>query len=173
MNKCAYCGNDNPAEAVNCSSCGSLLVVEQTSAETERRKKSKATAVILALIFGPLGLLYLGGEGLMAVIFFVGIGFFALPLLLAAVHEIHGFGLLFGLVGRVVCVWWALKVLERRDADPDALDADTLLNEAAKLENIDVTQAIASYEVIIKMFPDTSASAEARRNSQTLRSHKS
>jgi hypothetical protein len=173
MNKCGYCGHENTAEAVHCSDCGTLLVEEQTTSESECPKKSKTVAVILALIFGPIGLLYLGLEGLMVVIFVVGIAFFALPLLVSATNQFHGVGLLISLLGRAASAWWALTVVERRNSDPDAPDAGVLLDEAAKLENVDFAQAIAKYEELIAKYPDSSASAMAKSCLQTIRPHKS
>ena len=47
-------------------------------------------------------------------------------------------------------------------------DAVQLLDRAARLESVDRTQAVAAYEEIIRLFPETRASDEARRNIQTL-----
>jgi hypothetical protein len=165
MNKCEYCGRENEAEALYCSGCGTPLVSEEL---LPPRKKSKIAAGILAFIFGPLGLLYLGGEGFMVIIFLLGLGIFVAPILYYVLIATK-IGLLFNLLARVVCVMWAVNAVERRNANPDdPPDTLTLLNEAAQLENTDIAQAIAKYEEVISMYPESRASAEAARNIQTL-----
>jgi hypothetical protein len=145
--------------------------------ESQPQKKSKAVAVILAAIFGPLGLLYLGGEGLMVVLCVVGVGFFVLPLIMGATQVINGFGLLISLLGRALSIWWAVKAVERQNLDAGAseanVEADALLDEAVKLENVDMAQAIVKYEELIATYPSSSASDSARNCLKTIRSHQS
>ena len=166
MQVCDYCGGKNTDEAANCSGCGNPL---RELAASQNPKKSKGLAVFLALIFGPLGLLYVGGEGLMIVIFIAGLSFLLIPVLTAAAHFMNGFGLLFSLVGRLAAAWWASVAIDRQNADPDVPDAQDLLVEAAKLENQDFALAIAKYEEIIARFPKTTAATSARNCLQTLR----
>ncbi len=137
----------------------------------EPRKKSKAVAVILALIFGPLGLLYLGMEGLVAVLFVFGIGLFILPFLIGGIHHVGGLGWLVSAVARLACAWWAMNAVDSRNARPDAPDVGGLLDEAARLENVDFAQAIAKYEELIEKYPESTASGVARNCLRTLRSH--
>ena len=141
--------------------------------ESRALKKSRVVAVILAAIFGPLGLLYLGGEGVLAVILVMGIGFFALPLVMGATHNINGFGLLVSLLGRALSIWWAVKTLARQSLDSGASDAeaDALLDQAVKLGGVDMVQAVAKYEHLIAKYPDSSASASARNCLNTIKSH--
>lgn len=51
-------------------------------------------------------------------------------------------------------------------------DATRLLNVAAQLESSDPVRAIAVYTEIIRLFPNSSASAEAQRNLQAISSTK-
>jgi hypothetical protein len=167
MKKCDYCGRENGAEALYCTGCGTPVVPEDQLPQPEPRKKSRFIAVILPLIFGPLGLLYLGGEGFIVIMFIVGVFFLTLPFI-AAVQAVHG-GVWIAIFGRIGCAVYAFNALSERDVSPDDLpDANTMLNEAARLENSDIGLAIAKYEEVIEMFPDTSASAEAERNIETL-----
>lgn len=174
MRICDYCGRHNPDTATHCSGCGTALVPE-AAPEPRVRRKSKAVAVILAAIFGPLGLLYLGMEGLMAVFFVVGIIFFALPLITNAAHFVNGFGLLISLLGRALCVWWAVKTVARQNSGSGAADANdeagALLDQAVKLEGVDMAQAITKYEELIAKYPGSSASTSARNCLNTIRSH--
>jgi hypothetical protein len=150
-------------------------LVPELVPESRAPKKSKAVAVILAAIFGPLGLLYLGMEGLMVVILVIGIGFFALPLVMGAAHQVNGFGLLISLLGRALSVWWAVKTVARQNLDSGASDAsaeaDALLDQAVKLEGVDMAQAVTKYEELIANYPGSSASRSARNCLNTIRSH--
>ena len=169
MHVCDYCGRENSDAAANCSGCGNQIFEAPDSAEPKQKTKSKAVAVTLALIFGPIGLLYLGGEGLLAVLLVVGLSFFLVPLVMAASHQMNGLNLLISLLGRAISAWWAISVVDRRNADPEEEDAHALLDEAVKLENIDFGQAIAKYEEVIARFPNTTAAAAAKDCVQSLR----
>ena len=169
---CDYCGGHNPDTATHCSGCGTALVPEPAP-ESQALKKSKGVAVILAAIFGPLGLLYLGGEGLMVVLLVMGIGFFAFPLIMGAPHHVNGFGLLISLLGRALSVLWAVKAVARRNLDSGASDAeaDALLDQAVELESVDMAQAVSKYKELISKYPASSASTSARNCLDTIRSH--
>ena len=173
MTACDYCGQKIATGVVYCPGCGTQLVELAPAPESGERQKSKASAVILALIFGPLGLLYLGMEGMMVILFVLGISVFLFPIILLPLHN-NGLGLLFTLLVRVACVWWALNIIDHRNnesiSDPDA---ETLLNQATKLENVDFDQAIAKYEEVIEKYPSTSASKVAKTCVNTLKLNKS
>jgi hypothetical protein len=166
---CGHCGRENVDEAINCFNCGTVLNTPETVNESEPTKKSKAVAVTLALIFGPLGLLYLGIEGFMVVLAVVGLGFFLLPLIAIAVHG-TGIGLLISLLARVAAAWWAIKAVDRRNNfDSDGSEANDLLDEATKLESVDLALAIAKYEELVSLHPGTRPAIIAANCLKTLR----
>lgn len=218
---CNHCGRDNADAASHCSGCGTALVPEAQPESRAPKRKSKPVAVILALFFGPLGLLYLGMEGVtaviavavilvlifgpvglwflgveevMAVIFVAGVGYFAPPLFLIKAsfyYHPNGIGGLVSLLARALCVWWALKVVTRQNSASSVsdqnsesgvsdtaagaadalLEADALLKQAVKLEDVDMAQAISKYEELIAKYPGCRASTSARICLATIKSH--
>jgi hypothetical protein len=168
MKKCSYCGQANADGQTHCSGCGNpspeTEALEASQKESQEKKKSKTLAVILAVIFGPLGLLYLGGEGLIIILFVFGIGVFVFPLLVKA-----KVGLLVSLLVRLVCAVYAANAVDNRNGtNGEQEEALGLLNEAARLENKDMVKAIAKYQEVVAKFPDSRASTEAQRNIETL-----
>lgn len=165
MAKCDYCGQENAVDASHCTGCGKVLEVELPKAPV---KKSKTIAVVLAILLGPLGLLYLGGEGLVAVLFVAGVSLFVLPIL-TGVPELRHFSLLIALLARVACVSYALKACqEPRDAEWEA-EAEALLDEAIQLENVDMALTLTKYEEVISHFPNSKASQAATICIKTLK----
>ena len=73
-----------------------------------KKKKSKFVAVVLAAIFGPLGMLYLGVEGLGVILFVVGISFFLAPFFFASM-KFPALRLAIFLLVRIACIIWAIK----------------------------------------------------------------
>jgi len=162
MVKCGYCGRENEDETQQCLGCGSGLAFREET--PERRKKSKIVASILAFIFGPLGLLYLGIEGLMVMLFVAGVGFFVAPMVLGKIS-----GLTISFFGRVACVIYAINAIDKEGVNKTPRDeAIEELNEAARLENVDCHQAIAKYEEIKAKLPNSAASEEAERAIKSL-----
>jgi hypothetical protein len=134
-------------------------VSEPPSPDAQPKKKSKITAVLLALIFGPLGLLYVRAWWPAFVMILIGFPF---------IITRHG-GLWLTIGSRIVAAIWAYHaVIELDEAPQPNRDSAALLNEAARLESVDRSKAIAAYEEIIRLYPDTSASSEAARNIQAL-----
>jgi hypothetical protein len=122
--------------------------------------KSKTLAVLLALVFGPLGLIYVGAWRPALKLIAAGMPFVLL--------DKGGLWLTFG--SRIIGAAWAYhKVIEQDTAPNIDRDSIRLLDEAARLENFDRAQAIAVYEEIIQQYPETSASKEAARNIETLK----
>lgn len=168
MFKCDYCGQEYSVEATQCPSCGKSFAEEPVSPPPP---KSKTIAVVLALIFGPLGLLYLGGEGVMALLFVVGVSIFVLPVVAYGVH-MQGLGLLITILARVASVSWVLHALARREpGHAEELEAGQLLDEAIKLENADFGQAISKYEEVMQNYPGSNASKAAQTCIATLRAN--
>jgi len=131
--------------------------------------KSKVIAVLLALYFGPLGLLYLVVKGRMIILLLIGLGILFFPLLFVWAH-MSGIGWLIALVARVACVSFVLGYMNRPAGAQDvAGQAEILLDEAVKLENIDFGQAIAKYEEVITKFPNSRASKAANSCLKTIR----
>jgi hypothetical protein len=157
---CPYCGRANPDRLAHCRECGTRLAPEETapaeSSLTEPRRKNKVLAICLALILGPLGLLYVSAAGCVFMVLVY------LPFLLTGKG-----GLWFVITGRFVCAILAAAAADRHNARPSAA-AQRLLDEAARLEGSDPGQAIARYEEITREFPNTPASAEAGRNIRSL-----
>ncbi|HEX5220749.1 MAG TPA: hypothetical protein VFZ59_14355 [Verrucomicrobiae bacterium] len=160
---CSYCGRENPDRHHTCRECGTALATpEQQPANTGPCGKSKVVAVCLSLIFGPLGLVYVNAWG--AAFLAIAIGF---PFVVT--HK-GGLWLTFG--GRILCAVWAYCVLQEDDKAPNLRrDSLRLLNEAARLENVDRNQAIAAYEQIAKDYSGTDAGKEAARSIEVLRRH--
>ena len=163
---CSYCGRENPERLLACPGCGTPLSTETILPITGPKKKSMLMAVGLAAVFGPLGLLYSnvsGGICLIAVAVAKAI-LVRNPGTTEALVSFFGF--------RVVCVALAIRGVSRLDRESgSASDAGELLDEAARLENIDRTKAILAYEEIVSRFPGTAASREAQRNIQVLKQH--
>lgn len=131
-------------------------------------KKSKGVAVVSALVFGPLGLLYLGLEGMMLTLFIVGAGLFVLPFLMPLIHQTN-FGLLVSLLVRAGCAAWAIKAVDQRNGRlADAPDAENLLDEATRLESIDLAQALAKYKEVVDKFPDSRSAKVAKSCIETM-----
>lgn len=167
MGKCGYCGKDNHDSSHSCVKCGTQLI--EADAATGKPEKSKTAAVVLALIFGPLGLLYLGMEGMVVILLVMGVGLFALPLLLPMIHGTD-FGLLISLLVRVACAAWAIKVVNRRNNEvKDTSGAEDLLDEATRLESIDLVAAQAKYQEVVEKYPDSKSAKLARSCLETLR----
>jgi hypothetical protein len=117
-------------------------------------------AVLLALIFGPLGLLYVRAWGTASV----------LVLITAPLVIMHKGGLWLTVGGRILCGALAYAMAAEQDETPNARrDSERLLDEAASLESLDRTKAIAAYEEIIRLYPNAVASKEAKRNIETLK----
>ena len=78
--------------------------------------------------------------------------------------------LLFNFVARVICAVWAyIELREADEASKPRRRANQLLDEAARLESVDRVKAIATYEDIVRLYPDTPAGKQAVRNIETLR----
>jgi hypothetical protein len=84
----------------------------------------------------------------------------------------HG-GLWFAIGNRIICTAWAYSaVRKRRESASPRSDPASLLDAAARLEDVDRVKAIAAYEDIVRLFPGTPASREAARNIHTLTQQK-
>ncbi len=158
---CSYCGRANPDRLSTCTGCGTPLVSEPPPpASTEPARKSKAVAVFLSLIVGPLGLIYVGGWWQAFVMIVVGVPFFLT----------HKGGLWFTIGGRLVAAAWAYSVIvEQDDAPNPERDTRRLLDKAARLENVDFHKAIAAYEEVMRQYPGTRASKQAANAIETLK----
>ena len=163
---CDYCGRENPERLLACSGCGSPLSEEPPPATTGPKGKSMPIAITLALVFGPLGLLY-SNTSAAIVLIVLAVGKMIL------LRDTGTTGALISFFAfRVVCVALAIHSISRFNAQSDpASDTEALLDQAARLESIDRAQAILAYEEIVKRFPKTAAGREAERNIQVLKQH--
>jgi hypothetical protein len=156
---CSYCGRENTDHLPTCSGCGSPLTTAAPDAKSEPSQKSVALGICLAIFFGPLGLLYAN----------IFAGLIMLTIAIATYFLTRGgVGVAIGL--RIVCAVWAYTLLRDELGVSDPQDESLeLLNEAARLENSDIPQAIVKYEEVIRLYPKTRASKEAVRNIVTLK----
>jgi hypothetical protein len=77
------------------------------------------------------------------------------------------------LLSRIISVSRALTLLHEQEIalNPNG-NPQFLLDQAARLENMDKLKAIVAYEEIIQQFPNTKASGEASRNIAILKRQK-
>jgi len=160
---CAYCGHENLKESPACAGCGTPLVNDASSSiNTNPKRKSKYLAVILALIFGPLGLLYVRAWWPAFIMMLIGASFLLT----------HTGGIWIPIGARIIAAAWAYAAVTEQAEDPNvSRDSARMLGEAAHLESVDISKSVAAYEEIIQLFPGTPASAEAARNIETLKRH--
>src|SRR5690242_4653746 len=145
---CSYCGRQNPDRLPTCPGCGTPLVSEPYSPQTEPKTKSRVLAVCLALVFGPLGLFYVGAWQAAFIMMFIGA-----PFVLT-----HTGGLWLTIGSRILCATWAYcAAIEQARTPNTRRDSKRLLEEAARLENVDRSKAVAVCEQIIRLYPDTPA----------------
>jgi len=158
---CNYCGRANTVKLPTCAGCGTSLVSALPApANTVPARKSKTVAILLSLIFGPLGLIYVRGWGQAFVM--IAIGF---PFILT-----HKGGLWLAIGSRLLSAAWAYSLVVEQDEAPNpARDAGRLLEEAARLENVDFHKAISAYEEIILQYPNSNASKQAASAIETLK----
>jgi|SRR5882672_10881397 len=120
-------------------------------------------AIILSLLFGPLGLFYASVGGAIAMILF------AIPFAITRTG-----GIWVPIASRILCAVLAVHALRQKDpASQVKNDCQRRLDEAARLEGKDPEKAIAAYEEIAKLFPETPASREAEHNIQLLKQARS
>jgi len=159
---CNWCGMQNAQRLPNCAGCGTQLVAEAEPApalDAVPKPKSKALAICLTLIFGPLGLIYVQAWSTMVLLIAI-----ALPSIFT-----HKGGLWITFGGRILCAVIAYCLIEENGAEPNATrDATRLLNAAARLENENREKAILAYQEIIRLYPNTRASKEATSNIEIL-----
>lgn len=158
--RCSWCGRENYEKLKACAGCGTQLVAAPPRVEALPAKaKSKPVAIVLALLFGPLGLLYASPAG--AVTIFL----IALPFVVTRAG-----GLWLSLAARIASAGWAFYSLSVPDPESDpSADSIRLLEEAARLESVDRDKAIAAYSNVVDLFPDTAAGKEAAHNLDILR----
>ena len=157
---CSYCGWKNVDRQDTCGGCGNKLV-ETAPPPREPHSKSMVMAVLLALAFGPLGLLYVNpGVG----VALIGIGLAKILIFRMQAPIISFVGM------RIICISLAVHGIYRHRAqmNPEN-DPELLLNKAAALETTDKQQAIDTYEDIARRFAGTVAGKEAVRNIEVLR----
>ncbi len=157
---CNNCGRENSNRLIACAGCGVSLDSTQTAVDTEPKGKSLVLAVCLALAFGPIGLLYVRAWWPAFIMLM-----FAAPFIIT-----HTGGLWLTIGSRIICAALAYRAVVELDVTPNPnRDSARLLDEAARLENVDRSKAVAAYEEIVRMYPNTSASKEAKRNIQSLK----
>ncbi len=158
---CSYCGRATPNRLSVCVECGTPLVSEPPPpTSTQPAKKSKVVAVCLSLVFGPLGLIYVGAWWPAFVLLVIGV-----PFILT-----HKGGLWLTIGGRIVAAVWAYCLVLEHDESPNVnRDASRLLDKAARLESVDFSKAIAAYEEVVRLYPDTRASKQAANSIETLK----
>lgn len=157
---CPYCGQENSVHLSVCAGCGTSLTKLTPEEERAPKRRSKGAAVILVLIFGPIGLFYVRAYLFSLTLVLIGVVLY--------VAKLSG---LWSMIGaRIFCALWVYHFLSEMEEPPGGKqDPQSLLNRAANLERYNVDEAIAAYEEIIHKYPNTAASEEAQRNITTLR----
>lgn len=156
---CNYCGKANPDRLSSCAACGTVLVAPVRSAEPRRGKKSRLLAVSLAILLGPLGLIYVGAWVPAAAMILISLPF----------RLTYNGNVWVAIGSRMLAALWAYCAVIEGDEAPNVnRDSKRLLDQAAQFENTDKIRAIAVYEQIIHEYPDTAASREAARNIETI-----
>lgn len=151
--QCSYCGRANPDGLDECPICGTALISDPpASAEAGPARKSRTVAVVLALVFGPIGLVYL--RAWWHAIIMIGIG---IPLMLT-----NKAGVWLFIVARLFAAVFAYNLASQLDESlQPQRDAERLLDEAARLENVDFQSAITTYEEVVRRYPNTRAARQA------------
>ena len=76
------------------------------------------------------------------------------------------------IASRIFCSVWAYNaVVEQETVLNPRRDSARLLDEAARLESVNFSEAITAYEKIIELYPNTRAGKQAERNIETLKRH--
>jgi hypothetical protein len=161
---CEWCGQANTARLPQCAGCGTQLVSEPPSQQqpATRKGKDRLKAVCLALIFGPLGLIYINAWGPIVILVIIRGYFFAT----------HTAGIWSAIGVRVVSGAFAYGLFDRQLVAKDSdSEAAALLDRAARMESVDREKAIAAYREVVRLYPNTNASSEATRNIHTLARH--
>ena len=160
---CDYCGRKNEERLLHCTGCGTPLAKEILEDELQPKKKSKILAALLAGIIGPLGVCYVNVEKAV----YLWLGMLVVGFLCLGGHVHIGFAFL---LSRIVSVGRALTLLQEQEIalDPKQ-NPQFLLDQAARMENVDKLKAIVAYEEIIQQFPNTKESDEASRNIAVLK----
>ena len=84
----------------------------------------------------------------------------------------HQGGLWITIGSRLVAAAWAYNLaVEQDDAWIPQRDPGRLLDEAARLETVEFSKAIAAYAEVIRQYPDTPASKQAASAIETLQRH--
>lgn len=157
---CDYCGRENLDRLPACTGCRTPLISAEPPTDIQPRGKSKGLAAILALLLGPLGLLYVRAWWPAFVMIVV-----ATPFVLT-----RNGGLWLTVGGRILCAVWAYyEVIEQDETPNDRRDSARLLDEAARLESVDFSKAIAVYEKIVRRYPESRASRQAADAIETLK----
>jgi hypothetical protein len=144
MQKCSYCGRENNDEAPSCRECGTPLTADGADVEASQEIGVEDPRSARDREFrGPVLPWILGG---LALIF--GNWSQAIHAIISGVAESR-----------------AARGTDTNDQSQELLDV------AAHLEDVDRSKAVALYWEVIRRFPGTRASDEARRNIQTLVTH--
>jgi len=159
---CDYCGRKNPDGLPACMGCGTPLVSSPPANDAKPAAKSKWLAICLTVIFGPLGLFYVRAWGVAFLVMLFGVPFLF----------IHKGGFWIMIASRIFCSVWAYNaVVEQETVLNPRRDSARLLDEAARLESVNFSEAITAYEKIIELYPNTRAGKQAERNIETLKRH--
>jgi hypothetical protein len=124
------------------------------------KPKSLPLAIVLAAVLGPIGLAYSSITGAVVIILA------ALPFFLTQTG-----GIWLTIVGRLVCVVWAVYALSKKEMGGSTTAADeaqNLLNEAARTERTDPKRAESLYREIIDRFSGTDQARDAAKDLEAL-----
>jgi hypothetical protein len=163
MFKCSYCGKANADDSPSCGGCGTPLATGLNDVEAYKTPDSDDPRLAEAKRLMVRGALWFFGGSAVTLLTFM-----------AAVRSPYG--------GTYIIAWGAIvygaiQFFRGQASAAGHVDRNTqaqdLLDLAAQLESADRAKAVALYAEIIRTFPDTRASKEARRNVQALTSQPS
>jgi hypothetical protein len=157
MQKCSYCGKESRPELIKCGECGLPLEGDETDGAAGQDSNPRRTHGLKVMTRG--------------IIWFVGGLIVTLFSYLSAVRSPYGghYFIAFGaMLGGLAQFFRGRAAANGTDASDQA---EELLNIAARFESVDRNKALALYAEVVRRFPGTRESNEARRNMQMLASH--
>jgi hypothetical protein len=109
------------------------LLVSEAPPIKEKAGKSMVLAILLAFVFGPVGLLYVRAWWVAFLVVAVAVPFYVTGKLTW----------IFSIASRLFCAFWAYHVFTEHEKEQSGQpDVSDLLNRAARLEVIDFEKAI-------------------------------
>lgn len=166
MNNCSYCGRPNPADVAHCRECGTALAVQPGSSASGESIPSEDPASTVAEKRMMHGLRWCIGGGAVTTVTYLaassgpgaGTYFVAWGAILYGIVQIVQ-----GLTGRKVRPG-EIDQTVRDDLGYDALSLGTRLEGLGRVD-----EALAVYQKVIELYPDSGAAHDAQKSMESLR----